>query len=113
MTTGSQHSYTATGIVRLDRNVPVEAIGEALMDCAADVDDNASVAIDIGQALIEIEAIVLGTDELDALANAKLVIHQICDQAELPVAFAENRKPRPSEWHPVDDAAIPPLLAPA
>jgi hypothetical protein len=52
-------------------------------------------------------------DELDALANAKLVIHEICDQADLPVDFAENRRPRPSEWHLIDDAAIPPLLASA
>jgi hypothetical protein len=113
MTTGSQHSYTATGIVRLERDLPVEAIGEALMDSAADLDENTSVASDIVRSLIEIEAIVSGADELDALANAKLVIHQICDQADLPVNFAENRRPRPSEWHLIDDAAVPPLLAPA
>ena len=113
MTTGPQHSYTATGIVRLERELPVEAIGAALMDCAADVDENTSVAIDIDRSLIEIEAIVTGVDELDALGNAKLVIHQICDRADLPVDFAENRKPRPSEWHLIDDAAVPPLLSPA
>ena len=113
MTTGSQRSYTATGIMRLERELPVAAIGEALMDCAADVDHNTSVAIDVEQSRIEIEAIVWGADELDALASAKLVIHQICDQADFPVDFAENRKPRTSEWHLVDDEAVPPLLAPA
>ena len=113
MTTSSQRSYTATGILRLQRELPVEAIGTALMECAANVDENTSVAIDIDRSLIEIEAIVTGADELDALARAKLLIYKICDQADLPVDFAENRKPRPSEWHLIDDAAVPPLLASA
>jgi len=113
MTTRLQHSYTAIGILRLERDLPVELIGVALMDSAADFDENSSVAIDIAQSLIEIETIVMVIDELKALATAKSLINQICEQANLPFNFVEHRELRPSEWHLTDNAALPPLLAPA
>lgn len=113
MITGPQHSFTATGIVQLQRELPVEAIGVALMDSASEVDENASVSIDIDRSRVEIEVLLQGSDELDALTVAKRIISQICDGAELPVDFAQNRPLRPNEWHLIDDAAIPPQLAPA
>ena len=113
MTTGLQHSYTATGIVQLDRGLPVEAIGTALMDGAADLDENSAVSIDIDRSRIEIEVLVLGTDEPAALLNAKTLVNAICEHTTYPVEFAENRRPRPSEWHLIDHAADSALLAPA
>ena len=65
--------------------LPVEAIGVALMDAAADIDDNASVSIEVHQSRIEIETLVHGSDELEALTAAKLTINEICDRAVLPV----------------------------
>lgn len=111
MSSAHLHTFTATGIVRLASDLPVEAIGVALMECAADIDEKTSVSIDLDQSVIEIESIVTGTDSPDALANAKILIHRICECAEFPVQFAEHRKPCPSEWHVVDDSALPPLLA--
>ena len=113
MSSNATRVFTATGIIRLDASFPVEAIGSALMDCAADVDENTAVSIDLERCVVEIESIVWGLDEPDALATAKVLIHRICDRADFPVEFAADRKPCPTEWRLVDDSAQPPILATA
>lgn len=98
--------YTVTGVIRLSDSLPVEAIAEALMACAAERYPDASVAVDLSTSCIEIECIVEGHDVVDGLVNGKTVIHDICDCVDFPVAFADNRRPRASEWRLVDESAL-------
>ena len=97
--------YTVTGIIRLSASLPVEAIAEALMVCAAERYPNTSVAVDLSTSCVEIECIVEGNGVVDGLTNGKTVIQNICDCAEFPVAFADNRRPVASEWRLVDESA--------
>ena len=105
--------YPVTGVMTLSRDLPVEAIGHALMDCAAEQAPDAAVSIDLTSNVIEIECVVTGSDVVDALANGKLVIHEICARADLPVQFVDERRPCATEWRIVDESAPMPELMPA
>lgn len=107
----TKREYTVTGIIRLSADLPVADIGEALMKCAAELDPDTAVSIDLGQSTVEIECVVVtGEGLLDGIANGKILIHQICDCAELPVQFADDRRPCASEWRIIDESAEQPTL---
>ena len=100
--------YTVTGVMTLSADLPVDAIGHALMDCAADVSPDAAVSLDLHSNVIEIECLVTGADVVDGLANGKIIIHEICACAQLPVQFADERRPCATEWRIVDESAPTP-----
>ena len=106
----TKHEYTVTGIIRMSTDLPVAEIGEALMDSAAELNPDTAVSIDLGQATVEIECLVMGDGVVDAMARGKTLIHRICNDAELPVQFADGRKPHASEWRVIDESAEQPTL---
>lgn len=97
--------YTVTGVIRLPDSLPVEAIAEALMVCAAEQYPKAAVAVDLSSSCIEIECLVEGDDVADGFATGESMIHDICHCAEFPVVIADNRRPCASEWRVVDESA--------
>ncbi len=102
--------FTVTGVIRLSSALPVVEIGRALMDCAAEIDENTAVSINLAQSTVEIECVVGGDGLLDGLANGKILIHEICSYAELPVQFVDDRRPCANEWRIVDESATQPNL---
>ncbi len=106
----TRHEYTVTGIIRMSTDLPVAEIGEALMDSAAELNPDTAVSIELGQATVEIECLVVGDGVVDAMANGKTLIHRICDDAELPVQFTDGRKPHAGEWRVIDESAEQPTL---
>ncbi len=101
----TKREYTVTGIIRMSPELPVADIGEALMDSAAELDPDTAVSISLDQSTVEIECLIMGEGVLDGMATGKALIHRICDQAELPVRFAHDRRPHASEWRVVDESA--------
>ncbi len=97
--------YTVTGVIRLSGSLPVEAIAEALMVCAAEQYPKASVALDLSTSCVEIECIVDGNDIVDGLAHGTTVVHDICECADYPVSFADDRRPFAGEWRLIDESA--------
>jgi len=93
--------FTVRGVVLVDPTWPVEEIGTALMDCASEIDPEGdhdiAISLDLSLAEIEIECVVEGRDVSDALANASIVIHQVCECAELPVVI-QGERPCPTKW---------------
>ncbi len=105
--------YTVTGVLTLSCDLPVEAIGHALMDCAPEQAPDAALSIDMTSITIEIECLVTGSDVVDGLDKGKSVIHEICARADLPLQSVDERRPCATEWRIVDESAPTPELMPA